>query len=406
VEAREPQPAATMPRELAPLSRAARMGLIGATLAIGGFALVGSSRPVAPTGVSATPAETATSPAETEPNRRESWVSPEAMWPSVHSCATCLLPGGEVLAVWFGGSREGARDVALFTARFDAQKGSWSTPMKVVDRASAQAELGRSIRKVGNAVLFPDREGTLWLVYVTVTVGGWSGSALNVKSSRDDGRTWSASERLTANPLFNFSSLVRNKPIYAADGRIGLPIYHEFFSTYPQVLWLTPGADGRLQDYAVRSLAHGRGLIQPALAALGESRVAMFLRDHTAQRKLRTAWSEDGGWTWSTPSAGALVNPDAAVDALRLRDGRLLLAYNDAPSGRENLRLATSNDEGKSWQPGPLIEQEPAQEFSYPHLTEDRTGRVHLTYTWKRQRIKHVEFNAAWLRAATERMTR
>ena len=54
---------------------------------------------------------------------------------------------------------------------------------------SAQAELGRAIRKVGNAVLFPDQHGTVWLVYVTVTVGGWSGSALNVKSSRDGGRT-------------------------------------------------------------------------------------------------------------------------------------------------------------------------------------------------------------------------
>jgi predicted neuraminidase len=278
--------------------------------------------------------------------------------------------------------------------------------MKIVDRATAQAELGRSIRKVGNAVLFPDRHGTLWLVYVTVTVGGWSGSALNVKSSRDDGRTWSVSQRLTANPLFNFSSLVRNKPIYAADGRIGLPIYHEFFSTYPQMLWLTPGVDGRLQDYEVRSVSQGRGLIQPALVSFGDSRVAMFLRDHTAQRKLRTAWSEDGGWTWSPPTAGALVNPDAAVDALRLRDGRMLLAYNDAPSGRENLRLAISSDEGKSWQPGPLIEQEPAQEFSYPHLTEDRLGHVHLTYTWKRQRIKHVEFNAAWLSTAMERMAR
>jgi predicted neuraminidase len=27
----------------------------------------------------------------------------------------------------------------------------------------------------------------------------------------------------------------------------------------------------------------------------------------------------------------------------------------------------------------------------------DAAGRIHLTYTWQRKRIKHVEFNVAWL---------
>jgi predicted neuraminidase len=391
-----------VPREHAPLSWPVRAGLMVIAVAIGGFAILGTARPTAPAGVSGTPTVAAEVSLEAQPIRRESWVSPEAFTPSAHSGATCLLPSGELMAVWFGGSREGARDVSLFTARYDRQGGSWTAPVKVVDRASAQVELGRSIRKVGNALLFPDQFGTVWLVYVTVTVGGWSGSALNVKSSRDDGRTWTESERLTLNPLFNFSSLVRNKPIYAADGRIGVPIYHEFFSTYPQVLWLTPGADGRVADYRVQSFPEGRGLIQPAVVAYGENRAAMFLRDHTAQRRLRASWSDDGGWTWSTPVAGTLPNPDAAVDALRLRDGRMLLAYNDASQGRDNLRLAVSSDEGRTWQAGPYIEREAGSEFSYPHLTEDPQGRVHLTYTWKRQRIKHLEFNPAWLRTAME----
>jgi predicted neuraminidase len=248
-------------------------------------------------------------------------------------------------------------------------------------------------------VVFVDANDTLWLAYVTVTVGGWSGSTINLRSSRDDGRTWSGSTRLTVNPLFNFSSLVRNKPVFAADGRIGLPIYHEFLSTYAQMLWFTPTADGEVADYVVRNLPASRGLIQPAVVALGNNRMAAMLRDHTAQRVLRVAYSEDNGWNWSKPVATTLPNPDAAIDALRLRDGQIVLAYNDAANGRENLRLATSADEGHTWQVGAKIEAEAGQEFSYPHLTEDGRGLIHLTYTWKRQRIKDVAFNVAWLAA-------
>jgi predicted neuraminidase len=192
---------------------------------------------------------------------------------------------------------------------------------------------------------------------------------------------------------------VRNKPIYASDGRIGLPVYHELALKFPQMLWLTPGADGNVADYRIRNVSHQPGLIQPTLVPLAGDRVLMLLRDRGAERSVHTAFSDDNGWTWSAAAPSALPNPDAAVDALRLRDGRIVLVYNDASAGRENLRLALSGDEGRTWRAGPVLEHAPRQEFSYPNLAEDRRGRVHLTYTWRRQRIKHVAFNVAWLDA-------
>lgn len=333
----------------------------------------------------------------TAPVFRSRWVTPRSHTPVAHSAATCTLPGGDLFAVWYGGSREGATDVALYTARRPAGGRSWSAPVKVVDRALAESELERSVKKLGNAVVFADRSGVVWLVYVSVTVGGWSGSALNVKTSRDEGRTWSESRRLTLNPFLNVASLVRNKPILATDGRIGLPVYHEFALKFPQMLWLTPGPDGTVAEYRIRSLTHQTGLIQPTLVPLDNDRVLMMLRDRSDQRRMRTAYSEDNGWTWSDADISSLPNPDAAVDAVRLRDGRILLAYNDASSGRENLRLAISADAGRSWRPGPVIESGQGKEYSYPFLIEGADGLIHLTYTWERTRIKHVEFNVAWL---------
>jgi predicted neuraminidase len=331
------------------------------------------------------------------PQRHDGWVSPLPHAPSVHGSTMCALPDGELLAVWYGGTREGAADVAIFSARLPVGAREWSKPERIVDRVLAQSELDRAIKKVGNAVVFPDRHGVVWLVYVSVSVGGWSGSALNVKTSRDQGRTWSESRRLTLNPFLNLSTLVRNKPILAADGRIGLPVYHELAFKFPQILWLTPGPAGEIVDYRIRNLPGKVGLIQPALVALGGDRVLMLLRDRSAERRVRASFSSDNGWTWSQAAATSLPNPDAAVDALRLRDGRILLVYNHAASGRENLRLAVSDDDGRTWRPGPWIESGVGKEYSYPCLTEGADGGVHLTYTWERQRIRHVALNLAWL---------
>ncbi len=327
----------------------------------------------------------------------ESWVSPRDHMPSAHSSATCVLPSGDLLAVWYGGSREGAADVALFTSRLAAGTTAWTTPTLTVDRAMAQDELDRVIKKVGNAVIFADRTGTLWMIYVSVSMGGWSGSALNVKTSQDEGRTWTASRRLTLNPFLNLSSLVRNKPIFASDGRIGLPVYHEMAIKFPQMLWLTPGPKGSVQEYRMRNLASESGLIQPTLVPLDNDRVLMMLRDRRTKTRMHMAYSGDNGWTWSDAVPSGLPNPDSALDGIRLRDGRILVVYNHAIRNRENLRFAISADSGRSWRSGPTIESATDREFSYPFLVEDQRGQIHLTYTWQRERIKHMEFNVAWL---------
>jgi predicted neuraminidase len=138
------------------------------------------------------------------------------------------------------------------------------------------------------------------------------------------------------------------------------------------------------------------GLIQPALVPLDDDRVMMILRD-SGERSVHTAFSNDNGWTWSEAEPSDLPNPDAAIDALRLHDGRILLVYNHSESGRANLQLAISADQGRTWRTGAILEQGAHQEYSYPNLVEDARGRIHLTYTWQRERIKHVTFTLAWL---------
>ena len=81
------------------------------------------------------------------PHFTQSWVTPPGHTESAHSSAICALPSGDLLAVWYGGTREGAPDVALFTSRLSAGGAQWSAPVHTVDRALAQDELDRMIKK-------------------------------------------------------------------------------------------------------------------------------------------------------------------------------------------------------------------------------------------------------------------
>jgi predicted neuraminidase len=109
------------------------------------------------------------------------------------------------------------------------------------------------------------------------------------------------------------------------------------------------------------------------------------------------ARTDDSGRSWSSPLPLDLPNPDAGLAAIRLIDGRLLLAFNDSPDSRENLGLAVSTDEGQTWARVLMLPEEPGGHYSYPFLMQARTGDVHLVYAWQRKVIKHVTFNPAWL---------
>ena len=78
-----------------------------------------------------------------------------------------------------------------------------------------------------------------------------------------------------------------------------------------------------------------------------------------------------------------------------LNDGRALLVYNPTHhgkngwNGRGDLAVAISSD-GIHWRKVLTLEYEPGAEFSYPAVIQTSDGLVHVLYTWKRLRIRHV----------------
>jgi len=60
------------------------------------------------------------------------------------------------------------------------------------------------------------------------------------------------------------------------------------------------------------------------------------------------------------------------------------------------LNVAYSND-GKIWYASLILEDSPISQYSYPSVIQSNDGMVHLVYTWRRKKIKHVKIDPSKL---------
>ena len=364
-------------------------------------------------------------------------------------CTSAPPCRGRVRAFWFSGSREGAADVTINSAVFDPARDVWSEEKVVTGREDTQRGLNRYIAKVGNPVVARAANGELWLFYVTVSLGGWAGSSITLITSADDGEHWSAPRRLITSPFLNISTLVKGAPFFYADGTMGLPVYHEFVTKFAEILRLDQ--TGKVIDKQ-RLSAGGQGTLQPVVLVQSPQQALVLTRyaGRDAEKRVLSIATGDGGRHWQAPKKSTLRNPDAALSALVLDDGKLLAVLNDQEHGRESLSLQLSADGGATWRElhrleemnglrnaelaetaclnvvahllrssDPVLrEADEAQlagylasartqvlarggchfEFSYPYLIQTRNGDIHLAYTWNRTFIKHVRIDPVWLK--------
>jgi predicted neuraminidase len=203
-----------------------------------------------------------------------------------------------------------------------------------------------------------------------------------VKTSSDGGRTWSEPRRLPDGIL----GPIKNKPVQLASGDILAPsstehegwrVHFERSTDGGRTWTATPPLNDPAQIRAIQPsiLLHKDGRLQ----ALGRTRDSGVFQ----------IWSEDDGKTWGEMTTLDLPNPSAGTDAVTLADGRHLLVYNHHGENRNPLNVAVSDD-GVHWQAALKLEDDPTSHFSYPAVIQTEDGMVHVTYTWKRLRIKHA----------------
>jgi peroxiredoxin len=292
-----------------------------------------------------------------------------------HHCSTIAeAANGDLVVVWYGGSYESADDQALFLSLRKKGGRVWNRP-EVLIRDSAQPP--------GNAVVFRAGSNRLGIVWCRMEAsrplrrgGGWGQTRLLSRTSEDHGVTWSKDEPF----LDGVREGLRNVPITLTGGELLLPMAHSFAGTKD---------GGRTWEQLGAVNAGG----QPTVIERADSSLLTLLRK--GPRILQTE-SRDGGRTWSLAVATPLKNPDAGIAMTRLRNGHLVLLFNDSGLARTPLNIARSLDEGRTWETPLALESNPG-EYSYPCVIQASDNRIHVTYTFRRYSIKHVELDENWL---------
>ncbi len=83
-----------------------------------------------------------------------------------------------------------------------------------------------------------------------------------------------------------------------------------------------------------------------------------------------------------------------------------MLVYNDTDSGRHQLAVALSEDEGKTWPWKRYLDKSDARNgsYSYPTLIQASNGTLHATYSFKENgaAIKHKAFSVDWIKKTAD----
>lgn len=351
-----------------------------------------------------------------------------------HSSSVVETPEGGLLAVWFHGSGERtADDVEILGARLRPGDAIWSPTFAVVDTPGFPDT---------NVTLFVDRQGRLWMFWMTFVANLPESTILQYRVSSDWGGDgpprWERQhllllkhdldafqqavedyarplmgdasaerraylERLIANAGDKYKSrmgwMVRTHPQQLPSGRILVGLYSDLYD-----FGLTAISDDEGATWRPSLPMIGGGGVQPSIVRRDDGTLVSWFRDNGGEpKRVLRSESTDDGETWTVnEDVDRMPNPGSSVETIRLASGEWLMVANDTEKGRHSLAVLLSEDEGRTWPWKRHLESvaEGEGSFSYPSVIQARDGTIHVTYSYHlpgpRKSIKHARFGAEW----------
>jgi len=315
---------------------------------------------------------------------------------------------------------------ASFTS--DDGGNTWSEPRPLTGAAE------KNIRVSNERALLRTKSGVIIAAFMNLNERKWTwqndlhdapGATLPtyVMRSLDDGRTWQDVQKLHD----DWSGAVRDM-IQTADGRVlftAMKMQHD--PGRHAVLTYSSTDDGKTWKASnlidLGGKGHHGGVTEPTVAQLKDGRLWMLIRTNWGE--FWTAYSHDGGRFWRTIQPSGIPASSAPGMLKRLASGRLLLVWNrPLPEGkhewplsggdglwsespvsnhREELTLALSDDDGKTWSEPVVIARskippnsKKSRWIAYPYVFEQQPGELWITTMQGnlRARLRERDFTA------------
>lgn len=345
-----------------------------------------------------------------------------------HATNLLELPNGDLLCVWFAGTREGISDVRIAMSRLPAGEAQWTQPAWVSEDHT---------RSEQNPLLFLTPQGKLWLLYTAQeTRGGtkeewlakvaageaegdytmqWT-AVIRRRISEDLGHAWGPVEVAFGKP----SSFCRQPIVVMSNGEWLLPMYYSLpaFRHADDYTVMQISAD-QGQTWEEYEVPQSRGRVQASVLEMEPGRLTAFFRSRAADR-VYVSYSTDYGRTWTPPERTVLPNNNSSIQAIKLASGNIAVIFNKYsanddpddtlwPRRRYPVTLAISEDEGQTWPYMRNIDtgddfwgeanQHLNRRLGYPCLIQTRDGLIHVAYSYRgRQCIKYVRVSEEWVR--------
>ncbi|MCX6237938.1 MAG: exo-alpha-sialidase [Bacteroidia bacterium] len=299
----------------------------------------------------------------------DEFIYTEAPYPSCHAATIAETPVG-LVAAWFGGTKERNPDVGIWVSRLEG--GKWTPSVEVAN--GVQNDTLRY--PTWNPVLFQIPNGELMLFYkIGPSPSIWWGMLLK---SSDHGKTWGKPQTLPE----GFIGPVKNKPILLANGTLICPSSTEGKGGWRVHFECTPDFGKTWEKIGPINDGKTFFVIQPSILTYPDGSLQILCRSQN--RAIVESKSVDGGKTWSSMTAISLPN------------NHVLPPKGETKGARTPLNVSVSKD-GQTWYAALILEDSEISQYSYPSVIQASDGLVHIVYTWRRERIKHVVVDPAKL---------
>ncbi len=358
-----------------------------------------------------------------------------------HASNLIALDNGDVLCAWFGGTQEGVPDISVYLSRLARGSSTWTEPVRLSDDPT---------RSEQNPVLFEAPDGKLWLIYTAQLSGHQNTSIVRRGISADNGHTWGPIETLFDKP----GTFVRQPIVVAADGAWLCPVFlcrvgpGERWSGNDDISVVMRSTDNGT-TWTEHEVPGSIGCVHMNIQRLNHGSIVAMDRSLWADNIYLSRSSD--GTTWTEPQPIELPNNNSSIQFVALANGHLALVFNNSSAAQSTERraslyddiedsedsgtlvtqaastrgtafwgaprapmtLAISTDGGRTWPISRNLEvgdgycmtnnstDKLNREFSYPSITQSADGKLHIAYTYFRQRIKYVSVTEDWAAEGT-----